>query len=69
MISCGSDLQTALLERGINLAALHGNIGMFVPITATYVVAQSGIVIDALVNPDFRVRMPPGQAISALKGL
>jgi len=69
MISCGDDLQTALLERGINLAALHGNKGLFVPITATYVVAQSGFVIDALVNPDFRVRMPIEQAVAALKSI
>jgi len=67
MYSCGEDLQIALLERGINLAELHGNKGLFMPITATYVVSQSGVVIDAFVNPDFRVRMPTEQAISALK--
>lgn len=69
MISCGADLQAALLERGINLAALHGNNGLFVPITATFVIAQFGVVKDAFVNPDFRVRMPTEQVISALRSL
>lgn len=68
MISCGDDLLLALLEHGIDLAALQGNKGLFMPITATYVVAPDGIIKDAHVNPDFRVRMPTEQAISALKG-
>lgn len=69
MISCGEALQTALLERGIDLATLHGNEGLFVPITATFVVAQSGKVKMAYVNPDFRARLPPDQALAALKAL
>ncbi len=69
MISCGDDLLSALLERGIDLAALHGNKGLLMPITATYVVAPNGIVKDAYVNPDFRQRMPTERAIAALKDL
>jgi len=69
MISCGDDLHTALLERGIDLGALHGNRGLFMPITATYVVAPNGIIKDAFVDPDFRLRMPTEQAVAALKDL
>ena len=69
MISCGDDLHSALLERGIDLGTLHGNQGLMMPITATYVVAQNGIVADAYVNPDFRLRMPVERAIAALKDL
>lgn len=69
MISCGSDLQAALLERGIDLATLHGNTGLFVPITATYVVDRTGNIQDAFVNPDFRLRMPPEQAVSVMRDL
>ena len=69
MISCGDDLHSALLERGIDLGALHGNNGLLMPITATYVVASNGIVQDAFVNPDFCLRMPTERAIAALRNL
>lgn len=66
MISCGQELKAVLLERGIDLATLHANNGMFLPITATYVIGQDAVIRDAFVNPDFRIRMPPEQAIAAL---
>jgi peroxiredoxin len=69
MISCGDALFQALLERGIDLATLQGNIGLFMPITATFVVGQNGKIAKAYVNPDFRKRLPPDQALTALKNL
>lgn len=66
MISCGEELKAALLQRGIDLAALHGNQGLLLPITATYVVGQDSVIKDAFVNPDFRLRMSPDRAIAAL---
>lgn len=67
MISCGEELKAALMERGIDLAALHGNVGLLMPITATYVLGPDGVVRDAYVNPDFRQRMSPDRAIAALR--
>lgn len=69
MISCGAELHSALQERDIDLVALQGNSGLFMPITATYVVAPNGIVLDAFVDLDFRQRMPTERAIAAFKSL
>ena len=66
MISCGDALLQALRERGIDVALMQGNTGIFMPITGTFVVAQDGTITKAYVNPDFRKRLPPEQALEAL---
>lgn len=69
MVSIGDKLNQVFLEFGIDLAELHGNGGMLVPITATFVVSQEGTVQQAFVDPDFRLRMAPDQVIAALSNL
>jgi len=69
MISIGAELRQVLLEHGVDMARLHGNEGMLVPITATYVIASDGMVNHAFVDPDFRKRMPTEQVIAALQVL
>lgn len=69
MISIGVNLRQVLLEHGVDMARLHGNAGMLVPITATYVIATDGTVLDAFVDADFRKRMPTEQVIAALQDL
>ena len=69
MIFLGPDLRQALLHYNVDLTALHGNEGLFLPITATYVIGRDGIVKDAFVDPDFRQRMPPERVIAALKDM
>jgi peroxiredoxin len=69
MISIGSKLKQVFLEFGVDLEELHGNEGLLVPITATFVVSQQGVVTQAFVDPDFRLRLSPDQVISALSTL
>jgi len=58
-----------LVELGIDLEERHGNAGWFIPIPATFVVAQSGTIRYAFVNIDFTRRAEPEEIIEVLRGL
>ena len=61
------DVRNALIKAGVDFPKLYGNTSWFLPIPATYVVDQSGIVREAHVNPDFRFRLDPVAIIETLK--
>src|SRR6266852_5028343 len=54
---------------GINLEERHGNAGWFIPIPATFVVDQSGVVRYAFVNVDFTRRAEPEEVVGVVRGL
>lgn len=55
----GDDLKRRYLEIGIDLAAIYGSDGGFLPIPATFVVGEDGNIRYAHVDPDFRMRAEP----------
>ena len=57
------------LDAGIDLAAIFGNAGRILPITATYVIDSDGIVRYAFNDPDFRVRADPAVVIAVVEAL
>jgi peroxiredoxin len=52
---------------GIDLAERHGNDSGFIPLPATYVVDQGGIVRYAFVDIDFTRRAEPAAVVAALR--
>jgi len=47
----------------------HGNSGWFIPIPATFVVDQSGLIRYAFVNVDFTRRAEPEEVVDVLRAL
>ncbi len=66
-IRVGEELKTLLPSRGIDLAEYQGNSGWFLPIPATYVVAQDGLIRARFVDPDFRQRMEIERIFDAIR--
>jgi peroxiredoxin len=62
----GEELKDTYLKLGVDLGRFQGNDGWFLPIPATFVVAQDGHVIARFIDPDFRRRMPIEDIIDAL---
>src|SRR5215469_5387390 len=54
-------------EAGINFPLIYGNESWFLPIPATYVVAEDGVIKHAYVNPEFRERLDPARIIDILR--
>lgn len=63
----GEKLKELMKGRGIHLADFHGNDGWFVPLPATFVVAQSGEVIARHADPEFRTRMDIETILASLR--
>jgi len=53
----------------IDFPVRYGNASWFLPIPATYVIGQDGVVRHAYVNPEFRERMDPAAILSVLNTL
>lgn len=53
----------------IDFPLLYGNDSWFLPLPATYVIGQDGIIKHAYVNPDFRERLDPNEILGVLKDL
>jgi peroxiredoxin len=65
-----SDAIRALYEKfGHDLAARNGDERWSLPMPATFVVDRNGVIAHAMVDPDYRVRLDPGEAIAALHRL
>ena len=58
-----------LSSRGVDLAGRHGNTGGFIPIPATFVVDQAGVVRYAFTDVDFSYRAEPEAIVDALRNL
>jgi peroxiredoxin len=61
----GSEIQQLLSYQ--DLANFHGNDGWVLPIPATFVVGQDGVVKARFVDPDFRRRMEIEDLLAALQ--
>jgi peroxiredoxin len=62
-------VQKPFLEMGIDLPRRHGNDAWFLPIPATYVVDQGGIIRHAELDPDYTRRMEPNAIIALLQDI
>ena len=58
-----------LASLGVDLEERHGNSGWFIPIPATFVVDQSGVIRYAFVNVDFTRRAEPEEIVDVLRAL
>jgi peroxiredoxin len=57
------------LSHGIDLPAINGVDGWFMPVPATYVVRTDGIVATAFLEPDPRERMEPDSILASLRAI
>ena len=58
-----------LRRRGIDLAERSGNPAWLLPVPATFLVGQDGIIVRSWVNIDFTQRAEPTEIVAALSGL
>ena len=65
-ICLGPDLRDLLTQIGRVLPNYHGNDAWMLPIPATFVVGQDGLIKARFVDPDFRRRMDIDELIAAL---
>jgi peroxiredoxin len=63
----GPDLEALLSSLGRSLPEYQGNEAWTLPIPATFVVGQDGIVRTRYVDPDFRRRVAVEELLRALK--
>jgi len=61
------DLHDALLAAGLDLTRRNGGDGWELPIPATYVIAQSGLIRFAFVDADFSHRFEPQEIVTLLR--
>lgn len=54
---------------GIDIAAANGDNSLELPIPATYVISQDGVIQYAFVDVDHTKRLDPEKIVSLLKGL
>ncbi|PLX38888.1 MAG: peroxiredoxin [Hyphomicrobiales bacterium] len=66
MISLGQTLRDAFTARGTDLGRFQGNDGWCVPIPATFILDQNGLIAGRFVDPDFRNRMSPEAILNCL---
>ncbi len=65
----GPELIARYYECGLDLSDIYGSYSGILPIPATFVVDQQGLVQFAFVDPDFRVRAEPSDVIEVVKRL
>ena len=55
--------------RGYDLGHRHGSTEWMLPIPATYVIDQNGVVRSAFVEPDFTIRQEPSDVLATVRQL
>lgn len=71
-LSCGlvfrisDDIIRVFGQDGTDFPLIYGNGSWFLPMPATYIVAEGGKIAHAYVNPDFRERLDPAQIVAKL---
>jgi peroxiredoxin len=65
----GETIKRTYLGFGIDLEQFQGNGGWFLPIPATLVIGQDGVVKARFVDPDFRHRMAIEDILAAVSGM
>ena len=64
------EVKTLYLEKlGLNLEKYNGAGRWELPVPATYVLDQSGIVRAGQADPDYTVRMEPSDVVAALRNI
>jgi peroxiredoxin len=62
----GDEVRALYQQVGLDIERYQGNATWFVPIPATFVLDQSGVVVGRKVDPDFRTRMDIEEILKAL---
>jgi peroxiredoxin len=62
----GDEVRALYQQVGLDIERYQGNATWFVPIPATFVLAQGGVVVGRKVDPDFRTRMDIEEILKAL---
>lgn len=65
----GEEFKRRYLEIGIDLAAIYGSDGGFLPIPATFVVGEDGRIRYAHIDPDFRLRPEPLDVVAFIAAM
>lgn len=71
-LNCGlvfrvsDDIIRVFSQDGTDFPLFYGNDSWFLPIPATYIVAEGGKIAHAYVNPDFRERLDPAEIVAKL---
>ncbi|MEZ5923626.1 MAG: peroxiredoxin-like family protein [Hyphomicrobiaceae bacterium] len=65
-VPVGDALGVVLRAADVDLSVYHGSNAWFLPIPATFVVAQDGRILARHVDPDFRHRMEPEAILAVL---
>jgi peroxiredoxin len=63
----GDEMRGFMQSIGRDLGAYQGNDAWFLPIPASFVVGQNGVIVARHVNPDYRERMELEHLLAALK--
>jgi peroxiredoxin len=63
------ELQALYEDLGLDLPALNGDSSFDLPVPATYVIDQVGMVRMAFVDPDYTRRLDPAEVLSVLRSL
>ncbi len=69
MFRIPEDIQRSYLKFNVNMPRIYGNDGWMIPIPATYVIGQDGVIVYAYVNPDYRERCDPENLVGIVAGL
>lgn len=63
---CDDDLKSRYLACGLDLAEIYGGNSWIMPVPATFVLDEAGVVRFAFVDPDFRIRAEPTDVIEEI---
>ena len=62
----GEEMKRRYLEIELDLAAIYGSDGGFLPIPATFILGKDGTIRYAHIDPDFRLRPDPRDVVALL---
>jgi peroxiredoxin len=69
VVALSSDLRGHFYNRNDNIGLFQGNAGWILPVPATFVLDGDGIICARFVDPDYRTRMDPDDAIRCVESL
>jgi len=61
--------RAVLVAGGINFPERHGNEGLFLPVPATFIVKQDGLIVWRFVDADFSNRAEPSDIVKIVQSL
>jgi peroxiredoxin len=62
-------MQTDHQKKGLLLPAINGDDSWELPIPATYLIGQDGVIVDAFLDADFYHRKDPQELVEELRKL